>query len=72
MRIFSVLVRDLEEDRKGLTTYSITVVAIITALALIQAIAFRFTGQPDESIYDGTLFRLSLPGRYDLHVSLIQ
>jgi len=56
MRIFSVLVRDLEEDRKGLTTYSITVVAIITALALIQAIAFRFTAQPDESMYEGLYF----------------
>ncbi len=56
MRLFSVLVRDLEEDRKALTTYAITILAIISALALIQAFSFRFTSQPNEGIYDGLYF----------------
>ncbi len=57
MRIFYVLRKDLEDDRKSLINYVLTIFAILTTTALIQAIILRFNPLADnEEIYSGFFY----------------
>ncbi len=56
MRLLSVLIRDLEDDRKSLITYITTIVGIITAMALLGAIAYRFFHQGSDEVYSSSYY----------------
>ncbi len=56
MRLPYVLIRDLEDDRKSLITYIVTIVGIIAASAIIDGVLFRYFHNQTEDTYTGLFY----------------